>query len=177
MNILVKLLPVILISIIFYILVYKIYPSYQETIELVKKLNELNNKEKELKLTEKLIQSLEQNANIQQLIANKETLNLWLPSEPKIEELIYSLNGIYKSLGYNFEGAEITIKEEKESFQKNILPIGVIDLKFSVNLSPQSLIEFINNIEKNVRLMKIKKAVLSPKGSSFDVESYYLPLK
>jgi CHASE3 domain sensor protein len=71
MSIFLKLLPIILISIIFYLLIYNLYPKYQELISLTKKLNELQNKEKELNALGKINSNLSQNPNIQQLFPIK----------------------------------------------------------------------------------------------------------
>ncbi|GIW67147.1 MAG: hypothetical protein KatS3mg096_015 [Candidatus Parcubacteria bacterium] len=174
MNIFLKLLPIILISIIFYLLIYTLYPQYQKTLSLTKKLNELQNKEKELIALEKLITALSQNANIQQLIANQETLNLWLPQQPKIEEILASLNGIYQTNNLIFRGANINIAEEPKQMNPDVLPVRVINISFSAPLNSGNLISFIEGIEKNVRLMQIKQASLSPESSEFKVESYYL---
>lgn len=174
MNIFLRLLPIILISIIFYLLIYTLYPQYQKTLSLVKKLNELQNKEKDLAALEKLVTALSQNANIQQLIANQEALNLWLPQQPKIEEILASLNGIYQTNNLIFKGADISISETAKQYNPNVLPVKVINLSFSAKLTPDNLMSFIEGIEKNVRLMQIKQANLSPESSEFKVESYYL---
>ncbi len=178
MSLLTKLLPVILISIIFYLLFYNLYPQYQEILRLVQKLNELRNKEKEIKAMEKLIQNFSQNANIQQLLANKETLNLWLPTEPKIEELIFSLNSIYNLVGLTFEGTDFGISDEPKTLNQHVLPVKIINFKLEADLKQENLRNFIEALEKNVRLMVIKKASLSPeKESFFEVESYFMPLE
>lgn len=176
MNILIKILPVILISIVFYLLIYNLYPKYQETITLVKKLNELQNKEKEIKALERLIQNLNQNVNLQQLLKQKEVLNVWLPDQPKIEEIIYSLSSSYQALGLNFEGTDFEILKEPKSFNPNILPIKVINFKLKAQLTPDKINSFLDFLEKNTRLMKIKKVFLSPsEDPEIEVESYYLP--
>ncbi len=176
MRIFLKIIPVILISIIFYILIYNLYPKYNETIGLVKRLNELKNKEQEIKSLEKLVKTLSSNANIQQLLSQKETLNIWLPRKPKIEELIYSLSGLYQSLGLDFTGTNFSLEQQPKSFNPNILPVGIINFQLSVNLSSEKIVPFIDGLEKNTRLMKIKKVFLNSEGKSmFDVESYYLP--
>lgn len=176
MNILFKILPVILISLVFYLLIYNLYPKYQETLSLVKKLNELKNKEKEINALEKLIKVLNQNANLQQILSQKETLNIWLPAEPKIEEIIFSLNGLYQSLNLNFPGTDFSFEEKPKSFHKDILPVKIINFQLLVNLNPNQITPFIDGIEKNTRLMRIKKIILkSTEKAAIDVESYYLP--
>lgn len=176
MNILIKILPVILISIIFYLLVYNLYPKYQETITLVKKLNELQNKEKEIKALEKSIQDLNQNINLKQLINQRDVLNIWLPEQPKIEDIIYSLNFIYQTLGFNFNGTDFVISKEPKSFNSNFLPLGVINFKLSIKISSDKINTFLDLLEKNTRLMKIKRIFLSPtETSEVEVETYYLP--
>ena len=178
MNIIIKLLPIILISLIFYVLTNNLYPKYQETIGLVKKLNELKNKEKDLKDLENLIQSLNQNPNIQQLISQKDSLNIWLPKDPKIEEIINSLNALHQSLGIIFKGVDLTISNETKSFNENILPFKVINFRISTNLSEDKIIPFVEFLEKNARLMLIKKAVFYDSGlADLNVESYYLPAR
>lgn len=178
MSILTKLLPVILISIIFYLLFYNLYPKYQETLRLVQKLNELKNKEKEINAMEKLIQTFSQNPNIQQLLANREVLSLWLPTEPKIEELIFSLNGIYNLIGQVFKGTDFNVSQEPKTLNQNVLPIKIINFRIQANLKNENFRTFIDAIEKNVRIMVIKKANLLPdKESSFEVESYFMPLR
>jgi len=175
MNILIKLLPIILISIIFYLLISNLYPYYQQTIDLAKKLNELQNKEKEIDTLEKLKNSLAQNPNVQQLLANKEILNLWLPDQPKIEELIAFLNGIYQANNFVFEGTEFEILKEPKVLNPNVLPLKVINFNLQAKLDNNNLMSFIDGLEKNVRIMVIKKAKLSAtEGSSFEVESYFI---
>lgn len=176
MNILLKILPVILISIIFYLLIYSLYPKFQETIALVKKLNELQNKQKELNTIEKLIQNLNQNANLQQLLNQKDVLNVWLPEEAKIEELIYTLNIFYQNLGLVFSGANFDMPKDPKSFNPNLSPLKVINFTVPVKLTYDKISSSIDFFEKNTRLMQIKKVFLSAGGdASFQVESYYLP--
>jgi len=175
MNILIRLLPIILISIIFYFLIYNLYPRYQQTIDLVQKLNELQNKEKAIDALEKLRNSLAQNPNVQQLLANKEILNLWLPDQPKIEELIASLNGIYQANNLVFKGTQFEILKEPKVLNPNVLPLKVINFSLQAKLDNYNLMNFLNSLEKNVRIMVIKKAKLSAtEGSSFEVESYFI---
>jgi len=179
MNIFFKILPIILISAIFYLLLYDLYPKYQELIILTKKLNELQNKEKEINALEKLIQTFSQNANIQQLNNNKDILSLWLPQEPKIENILASLIGIYTVNNLVFKGTDFTISEESKVYNQNVLPIKIISYNLSAELDNNNLINFIETIEKNTRLMTIKKAKISPPGtaSNFVVESYFLSEK
>jgi hypothetical protein len=175
MSVILKLLPVILLSIIFYLLIYDLYPKYQELINLTKKLNELKNKEKEINALLKLIQSISQNANIQQLISNRETLDLWLPQEPRIENILASLVGIYSLNNLVFKGTDFNILEEPKFYNQNVLPVKVINFSLKAQLDNSNMISFIEALEKNVRLMTIKKAKISPnEASDFVVENYYL---
>lgn len=175
MNILLKLLPIILISIIFYLLIYNLYPKYQQTIDLVKKLNELKNKESEINALEKLNSSLNQNPNIRQLLNNKEVLNFWIPEKPNIEELVASLNSIYQANNIIFKGTEFQILEEPRILNPNILPLKVINFNLRAKLDNSNLMNFLKGIEQNVRLMVIKKAKLSATDDSeLTVESYFL---
>jgi hypothetical protein len=175
MNILIRLLPIILISIIFYLLIYNLYPRYQQTIDLVKKLNELQNREKEINALEALRNSLAQNPNVQQLLANKEILNLWLSDQPKIEELIASLNGIYQANNLVFKGTEFKILEEPKVLNPNVLPLKVISFSLQAKLDNYNLMNFLNSLEKNVRIMVIKKAKLSAtENSELEVENYFI---
>jgi len=175
MSILTKLLPVILISIIFYLLIYNLYPRYQQTIDLVKKLNELKNKEKEINTLEKLRNSLAQNPNVQQLLANKEILNFWIPDKPRIEDLIASLNGVYQANNLVFKGTKFQVIDEPKVFNPNVLPLRVINFTLQAKLDNSNLLNFIDGLERNVRIMVIKKAKLSAVGDSeFEVESYFI---
>ena len=175
MNVLIKLLPIILVSIIFYLLIYSLYPKYQELINLTKKINELKNKEKEINALEDLIRSISNNSNIQQLVNNKEVLDLWLPQKPKIEDLLASLNGIYSVNNLIFEGVNFEIENETRIYNQNILPVKIISINLAADLKSDNLMNFISMLEENVRLMIIKKAKISPNMSSyFFVESYYL---
>jgi hypothetical protein len=178
MSIFLKLLPIILISIIFYFLIYNLYPKYQELISLTKKLNELQNKEKELNALLKLMQALSQNPNIQQLVANKEVLDLWLPQEPKIEDILASLVGIYSLNNLVFKGTDFNILEEPKVYNANILPVKVINFSLEAELDNSNMLSFIESLEKSVRLMTIKKAkISSDKKSQIEVEAYYLSEK
>ena len=174
MNIFLKILPIILITIIFYILIYDLYPKYQQTLALAQELNGLKSKENNINALEKLITTLNQNTTIQQLISNQKVLDLWLPQQPNIEEILASLSGIYQANGLVFKGAEINIIEEPKQFNPNILPVKVVNLNLSVNLASDKLLSFIEGIEKNVRLMNIKQANLTPELFQFKVESYFL---
>jgi hypothetical protein len=178
MNIIIKLLPIILIFVIFYLLIYNLYPQYKELINLAKKLNELQNKEKEINALEKLIQSFSQNPNIQQLITNKETLNLWLPQKPEIESILAYLVGIYQINNLTFKGTDFKLIEESKIYNSNVLPLKIISYNLEAKLDNTNLISFIDALEKNTRLMVIKKADLDSKGEArFEVESYYLSEK
>jgi Tfp pilus assembly protein PilO len=178
MSIFFKLLPIILLSLIFYILVYNLYPKYQELISLAKKLNELRNKEKELNALLKLIQALSQNPNIQQLISNKEVLNLWLPQEPKIEEILAFLVSIYQMNNLVFKGTNLSLPKEPKSYNPNVLPVKVINFSLEAELDNSNLLSFIEALEKSSRLMVIKKAgISSDKKSQIEVETYYLSEK
>jgi len=175
MSIILRVLPIILISIIFYLLIYNLYPKYQELISLAKKFNELQNKEKEISDLEKLIQATEQNPNIQQLINNKEVLNIWLPQEPKTENILAFLNGIYQLNNFIFRGMDFRVTGESRVYNQNVLPVKIISYDLNVNLNNNNLMSFIDEIEKNARLTTIKKADIASNGaSSFAVESYYL---
>jgi len=173
MSIIFKLLPIILVSFIFYLLIYDIYPKYQELLNLTKQLNELKNKEKEIDNLQKLIKILSQNSNIRQLLDNKEVLDLWLPQEPKIENILASLFSIYQVNNLVFRGTRLDVLEEPRVYNSNILPVKVINFKLEIK-GDSALMNFIVAIEQNVRLMQIKKAKLSSEESNFEVESYYL---
>lgn len=175
MNIFIKILPVILIAFIFYVMIGVIKPSYQETISLTKRLNELNNKKAELESLEKLIRNLEDDPNLQQLLTQRNTLNVWLPQAPNIEELVYTLDGLHKSLGLNFLGTDFKLEGEMKVNPK-VLPVKKIKFQLSLNLPPELINQFIAGIEKNARLMVIKSIILKKNGKSdLDVESYFLP--
>jgi Tfp pilus assembly protein PilO len=181
MSIFLRLLPIILISVIFYILIYNLYPKYQELISLTKKLNELQNKEKELNALLKLIQALSQNPNIQQLAANREVLDLWLPQEPKAEEILAFLVSIYQTNNLVFKGTNLSITEESKVYNANVLPVKVINFSLEAELDNSNMISFIESLEKSARLMVIKKAQISSdkkdKKSQIEVEAYYLSEK
>jgi hypothetical protein len=178
MSLLFKILPAILLIVIFYYLVYNLYPKYQELISLSKKINEMQNELKELESIELAIQSMAQNANIQQLINNKEVLDLWLPQEPKLEELLASVVGIYGTTNIVFKGTDFEILNETKSYNPNILPLKVIKFKLTANLTTANLLSFLEGLEKNVRLMVIKRAEINRgEPSNFEVESYYLSQK
>jgi hypothetical protein len=177
MSVIIKLLPIILISIVFYLLIYNLYPKYQELINLTKKLNELQNKEREINTLQKLIQTIAQNSNIQQLIANRTVLDLWLPQELKIEDIFASLVGVYQINNLVFKGVNIDIVSEPMVYNQNILPVKVIHLSFEAPLNNTNLLSFIEALEKNTRLMTIKKARISSNLSQFEVDSYYLSEK
>lgn len=173
MNFLIKILPVILISIIFYLLFYNLYPGYQRVISSAQKLNELKNKEEEITSFENLIKNLEANANVRQLLQNREVLNSWLPPEPKIEEIIYSLGGVFsfsnlKIDSLNFQTKEVTTTPE-------ILPLGIIAFDLSFKGDEPSLMQILDGIEKNVRLMRVKKIeATKEKNFKIEVESYFM---
>lgn len=175
MAIFLKILPIILITAIFYVLIYDLYPTYQQTITLVKKINELENKEKQIANLRELLATLRLNVNIQQLVKIKDNLNAWLPNSPNIDELISSLYAIYQMNGLVFKGTDFRLQGDPISYNKNVLPFKIISFNLSANLNSTNLLPFIEAIENNVRLMVIKRAKLSPtEPSQFYVESYYL---
>jgi hypothetical protein len=174
MNILIRLLPIILIIVVFYLLFYNIYPLYQQTINLAQQLNQLQNKEKEIDSLEKLKNSLIQNPNIKQLLANKETLNLWIPETPKIEELVFYLNGIYQENNLVFKGAEFKISEQPKVVNQSVLPLQVINFSLNAKLTNDNLINFLNGLERSVRIMVVKRAKLTRDESQLEVESYFI---
>jgi Tfp pilus assembly protein PilO len=174
MSIFLKLLPIILLITIFYLLIYNLYPGYQELISLTKKLNELQNKEKEINTLLKLVQSLSQNPNVQQLIANKEVLDLWLPQEPKTEEILAFLVSIYQTNNLIFKGTDLSFTKEAKVYNANVLPVKVINFSIDAELDNSNMLSFIEALEGSARLMVIKKArISSDKKSQIEVETYY----
>jgi hypothetical protein len=175
MNFLIRILPIVLIIFVFYFLIYDLYPRYQEVIDLSKKLNALKNKEKEIAKLEELRDSLSKNTNLKFFIDQKDILNLWIPEEPKTEELIASLNGIYQINGLIYKGTNFNIAKAAKQINPNVLPLGTINFGLQVKLSNANFINFISAIERNSRLMIIKKANLSQGGDTqIEVESYFL---
>ncbi len=178
MNLLLKMLPLILVGIIFYVMNNYLYPKYQETIQLAKRFNELKNKEIELDNLQRLINSLNQNVTLRQLMGQTSTLDVWLPTEPKIEEIIYYLASGYQNFALSFPGADFKITENTQQFEEFILPRSAINFTLTAQLNSDKLNEFINYLEQSARLMIIKKAILSPlEPSKFEVETYFLPRK
>ncbi len=174
MNILTKILPIILISIVFYLFIYNVYPKYQDVLSAVKKINELKNQEKEIDLNIKLIQSLNQNQNIQQLLNNKTLLNAWLPLRPNIEEIIYFIAFNFQNLGLNLGSIDFKIEEENLKFNENVLPVGVLVISLNGNFADRAN-EVIKLIESSARILKIKSVKLNKAGKAdIEVESYYL---
>jgi hypothetical protein len=181
MSLFIKLLPVVFLSIILSILFNNLYPKYKLLIEATKNLNEATNKKVELSNIEKLIQAISQNANIQQLVNNKEVLDLWLPQEPKTEDILLSLIGIYQSQGFIFSGVNFNFGEIK-NYNPNVLPVRTINFELSLQFNKDNykndLSNFISSLEQNTRLMNIKQVSLTPDGKAkFVVESYYLSEK
>lgn len=176
MSILTKILPIILISIIFYILLNNIYPKYQDVLDLTKKLSALNNKQKQISDLKSSIQSLSKISQFQQLLSQKETLNVWLPVKPQVEEIIYNLSNLYNFFKLEFQGTDFEISTKEKKSDEFVLSPGTINFRLSVNLPFEKLLIFIDYLEKNVRLMSIKKATIySDKPAILLVESYYLP--
>lgn len=172
MNILIKLLPIILLLTIFYLFFTDLYPKYQEILASVQKLNELKNKEKEISSTEELIKSLENNELIKVFSEKRELLDVWLPQEPKREELLIYLGTLYNAFSLPSQLPAIADGPEKRFYQE-ILPIKT--LTFNLNFPTLNNYElFVGNLEKNVRLMRVKKMNLNPKGVDLVVETYYL---
>jgi hypothetical protein len=184
MRIFINLLPIILISLIAYVFVKNLIPEYQRTISLAQEINKLNNREKDLKELERIINELSKDKNIAKLIERKETLEVWLPREPQITEIIAYFVNTYRTLGIGeFPGTNFNIsKEEKYFVSPFVLPISFITFSLSFdNLDMNKIQEFISYIDKSSRIMKIKKADFSidEKGnikSNFIVETYYLIL-
>ena len=175
MTFIIRVLPIILISIIFYLLFYEVYPSYQETINLTKKIKEIEAKENQLRAIIELLATLKQNANIKNLMALKNNLDSWIPSNYNIDELISSLYGIYNTHGLAFKGTDFRILDEEKVYNPSVLPLKVITFNLTADLNPNNIMSFINAIEKNVRIMVIKKAkIIANQPSEFYVESYYI---
>lgn len=182
MRFFINLLPLILIVIILVVFINQLIPEYKKTIELAQKLNELNNKERDLNELENIVNQLKGERAISSLMARKETLEAWLPREPKIKEIIFFFHTTYQELGLGiFPGANFNIeKKEKYLINTNILPVGTINFSLSFeNVDLSKIQEFISAIEKSTRFMKINKLNLNlgEKGglkSEIEVESYYL---
>lgn len=174
MSVLVKILPIILAGFIFYFLAYNVYPSYREVISLTQKLNELNLKLEEIKSIENLLKNLNNNPNIQVLIKSKDTLEAWVPSSPKIEEIAYSLSGIYSSNGLVLSGFNFSIEKVATSTQ-NYIPLNKINITLDAKGGEDQFLNIIDSIEKNIRLMSIKRVNLSKEKMGLEVESYFLP--
>lgn len=173
MRIIFKLIPVILISVILYLFVYDLYPKYQELLASAQKLNELKNREEEINALENLIKSLENNANIQQILLNRERINYWLPVKPEAENIVFTLYNLYTSLGLDFPGTDFQLSEEETFLIPQLLPVRTIN--FNLKIKPSNnFLDFIKGIEDSVRVMVIKKAVIKPEESNFEIESYYL---
>lgn len=173
MKILIKILPIILISLIFYIFIYNIYPKYQDLLALTQRLNELKNQEEELKSIENLLTSLENNVNIRELLINRERLNFWLPIEPEVENILLIVNNLYSSLDLSFKGTDFSFADEPVVLVSQVMPVRKIN--FGLKIEPsKNFLEFIDGLEKSVRLIVIKKTVVTPKDANFQVESYYL---
>lgn len=174
MSILIKIIPVILISIIFYLLIYDVYPKYQDVLSVVKKINELKNQEKEVDLNIKLVQSLNQNQNIQELLKNRNLLNSWLPLRPNVEEIIYFIALNFQNLGLNLENINFGVKEESLSLNENVLPLGVVVVSISGNFADR-VNEILKLFESSTRILKVKKVTLNKSGKvNIEVEGYYI---
>lgn len=175
MNILIKLIPIILLSIILYIFVYNIYPQYGNLLASVKKLNQLKNQEEEIKNLKNLIGNLENNANIKTILANKEIVNTWLPIKPEIENILLTLNNLYSSLGLKFLGTDFSLSEQPTVVVSQVIPVKTINFNLKIE-SSKDFLKFIDSLEKNVRLMKIKRVQVTPEETNLEVETYYLNL-
>jgi len=184
MRIFINLLPIILISLITYFFVKNLVPEYKKTIFLAQEINKLNNRGKDLKEIEKIINELSKDKNISKLIERKETLDLWLPREPRVAEIIAYLVNTYRILGLGeLSGTNFNIsKEEKYLISPFVLPVSFIsfDLSFN-NIDMSKIQEFISYIDKSSRIMEIKKAnfTIDEKNNikaNFTVEAYYLIL-
>ncbi|GEM_PF-1429441 len=185
MRIFINLLPIILISLIAYFFIKDLVPEYQRTIFLAQEINKLNNKEKDLKELERIINELSKDKNIAKLIERKETLDLWLPREPRITEIIAYFVNTYRVLGLGeFPGTNFSLSKEEEKYLVSpfVLPVSFVTFNLSFdNIDIKKIQEFINYIDKSSRIMRIKKANfnLDEKGniqSNFTVEAYYLIL-
>ncbi|MCS7200891.1 MAG: hypothetical protein NZ822_01945 [Patescibacteria group bacterium] len=175
MTIIIRLLPIILLCIIFYIFFTDLYPKYQEILKSVQKLNELRIKEREISSTENLIKSLENNQLIASFSKRKDLLNIWLPTQPNQEELLIYLTGLYNAFSLPANLPVINEGGEKRFYQE-VLPIKILNfgLKYPSSNNYQL---FVDTLEKNVRLTRIKDLRLTPKEVELGVETYYFPLK
>jgi hypothetical protein len=175
MSILPKLIPIILLSIIFYLFIYDLYPKYQEILKTAQRLNELKNQEKELDLNLQLVQNIKQNPNIQELLKNKNLLNAWLPLKPNVEEALYFFYLSFQKLGFNLlDSININISESALSLNANVLPVSSIQISLSGSFGNQ-IKEVIKLIESSTRILKIKKLNVNKDGKvNMEVEGYYL---
>jgi hypothetical protein len=177
MNVLIKLLPVILISIIFYLFIYNIYPLFKDIIALEKKFNQLRDREKEIESLENFVKELEKNQNIKSLLDIKDNLDEWLPKDPKTDHLIYTFFNIYKETGLGSENLNFQVSNQDISFNRNVLPVKPISMFFNFD-SIDKAFRFIKIIENNVRIMLVKDISLSKNGEArLSVETYYMPVK
>lgn len=173
MRVIIKFIPIIFIIIIFYIFAYDIYPKYKNLLVSVKKFNELKNREEEIKNLENFITTLKSNPNIQAILNNRKTINYWLPVKPEVDNIIFTIYNLYNSAGLTFYGADFNLSKEPTILVSQVLPVKTI--KFNLKIQPSdNFLQLIDGIEKSTRLMIIKKAVIKPDESNFEVESYYL---
>lgn len=176
MNNIIKFIPTLLFLFIAYFLFYKIYPAYQNTYQLVQKFNELKSREEQVKAIEASLEELKNTETLQTLIKRRSSLNNWIPPEPKIEELYFSLAAIFSSANMNFKGFSFNIEEEKNS--SYILPLKVIRFNLDIQGNEDQVLKIVKAIESNVRIMKIRKFSFNrDKKASLEVEAYFLPEK
>jgi len=189
MRIFLNLIPVILITLIAYVFSSMLLPTYKQTISLAREFNKLRNQEKDLIELERIINELNKDRNISSLLAQKETLETWLPREPKITEIIAYLVNTYRVLNLGeFPGSNFNISKEENYFvSPYVLPVSTVNFGLSFEkIDLAKLQEFVSYIDKSSRLMEINKASLSWNekennlNANFEVGAYYLilmPLK
>jgi len=184
MRIFINLIPIILLSIIAYFFFYDLLPAYRETISLAKEINKLNNREKELNELQRIVEELNREPKISQLLNYKQTLEIWLPREPKTEEILAYLVNTYRLLNLgDFPGTSFNESQtEHYLISPYLLPVGKITFRLDFkNIELTKLQEVVSLLEKSGRFLKINKANLdlTDRGlinSSLEVEGYYLIL-
>jgi hypothetical protein len=112
-----------------------------------------------------------------------ETIDSLLPSEPLTPQILTSLEGIARKSGAVIESIELTLFEDDEDEPSDdvgfIVPgnVSIVEISVAVESGPYSELKlFLENLEKNIRLMDVAAISYSPVGKSYNItmRAYYL---
>ena len=124
-------------------------------------------------------------SRVQELIARlkgaarlEETVSLLIPTKPGVTEALAQLRAITESSGVRLQSFSIAPLPLEPSTSPLVRRLGVLELGLSVAGSYESVKQFLQAIETNVRIFNVKSLTIAPTREGgfigqFSVQVYY----